>query len=139
MSDNRVDQISVPLALRSHDRRLGILENAVGRWVYVLPVAPATDPPNFQAADPLSPSFQNSWTNIPTLQPVSFRIHPATKVQIRGNIDGGSIPSIVFTLPAGYRPQQGPASVTFPSYDGLSIFTGRIDTNGDVNILGTIT
>lgn len=126
-------------ALRQHNRRISALEGNIGRWVYVLPVAPATPPPDYNPDDPLSPNFQNSWANSADEQPLSFRIHPATKIQIRsGGLGGGTIPSVVFTLPENYRPTQGPVPTTFPSNDGTSTFTGRVDTNGDVWILAEI-
>lgn len=137
MSDNRSDQVTVPLALRNHANRIGILEAQVGRWVYVLPMAPATPPPNFQVLDPLSPTFQNGITNIAGGQPFSFRIHPATKVQIRGDIDlqGNSLPVVICTLPPGYRPMQGPTVIQWGSQDGSLAWQGRVDPSGDVWIL----
>lgn len=134
MSAGRVDETTVPGALRSLDARASALEQQVGRWVYVLPIAPATAPPGWSSGDPVTVSFQNSWANVVGQQPASFRIHPATRVQMRGVISGGAVPSVVFTLPAGYRPTQGPAPVTFPGPAG-SIWIGRVDTNGDVWVL----
>lgn len=130
-----VVQANLPDVLRDHNQRLRALEGQVGRWIYVLPIAPGTPPQDFNADDPLSPDFENGWGNVTAQQPVSFRIHPATRVQIRGAINGGSIPSIVFTLPENYRPTQGPAPVLFPSTDGSTAYTGRIDTDGSVWIL----
>jgi hypothetical protein len=137
VADNRVDQVTVENALAKHERRIGILEADVGRWVYVLPMAPSTPPASFNAADPLSPPFQNSWGNIAGQQPVSFRLWPASKVQIRGAIAGGTLPSVVFTLPAGYRPPQ-PQMILFPSIDGSTAYTGRVDVSGEVWVLAVI-
>lgn len=134
MTAGRVDQAGLGDALRNHDSRLRDLEQQVGRWVYVLPIPPATPPDNWMAGDPLAPSVQNGWSNVAGEQPLSFRLHPATKVQIRGAIFGGTIPSVVFTLPVNYRPTQGPAPIIFPGA-GTSSFTGRVDTNGDVWVL----
>lgn len=130
------NQASYPDAIRGHEDRLRDLEGVVGRWIYVRPIEPATIPPAFNPLDPLSPIFENSWENGPDGQPLSFRIHPATKVQIRsGALVGGTIPSIVFTLPVNYRPLQGPAAAVLSSSDGTTIFTGRIDQDGSVWLL----
>jgi hypothetical protein len=113
------------------------LEGFIGRWVYVTPIAPATAPPNYPANDPLSPPFVNSWVNVAGEQPVSFRLHPATRVEIRGAVTGGTIPSTVFTLPDGYRPPKV-LPIIFPSADSMSVYTGQINPNGDVQILGSV-
>jgi len=135
MTAGRVDQPNLGGALRNHETRIGALEAQVGRWIYVLPIPPATPPLGWASGDTLAPSFQNSWGNVAGQQPVSFRVHPATRVAIRGSITGGSIPSVVFTLPVGFRPP-APAAVLFPSSGGTHIYTGRVDPNGDVWILG---
>lgn len=130
-------QANVPDVLRDHRDRLRAVEApSPGRWTYVTPISPATTPPDLVPTD-TGPPFRSSWTNVAGSEAVSFRIHPATRVAMRGTIQGGSIPSIVFTLPAGYRPALV-HPILFPSSDGLSVFTGRIDPNGDVWILGQI-
>lgn len=135
------EQPDLHRALRQHRDRLRAVEApSPGRWVYALPVAPATTPPDFVPGDPLSPTFQSGCTNIIGSQPVSFRIHPATRVALRGAVDvhGHAFPVKVITLPAGFRPLLS-HPLTFPSTDGASVFTGRVDPNGDVWILGQIT
>lgn len=138
-----VEQPSVPLVLRQHRDRVSATEApSPGKWVYVVngggTVAPATTPPDFIPGDPLSPLFLNSWGNVAGSQAVSFRIHPATVVVMRGTIVGGAIPSVVFTLPAAFRPAII-EPVLFPNQDGSSVFTGRVDPSGDVWILAQIT
>lgn len=129
---------SVPGVLRSHRRRIGSNEApSPGQWVYVLPISPATPPIDLVPSDHLAPTFKNSWTNVAGQQAVSFRIHPATRVVIRGTIDGGSIPSIVFTLPTGFRPGLT-VPLLFPSSNGGNLYSGRVDPNGDVWILATL-
>ena len=128
---------STQATLADTTRRTKALESTVGRWIFVEPIAPATAPPYYVTGDPQSPSFVNSWTNVAGLQPVRFRIQSATKTEIQGAIQGGSIPSVVFTLPAGYRPPN-PVSILFPSVSGGSAFTGQIDTNGDVTVTGIV-
>lgn len=138
-----VKQANLPDVLRDHNSRISVGEAQVGRWVYVIPIAPATEPPNYAANDPMASTpdgwgvFKNGWKNVASAQPVSFRIHPATKVQFRGAIFGGTIPSIVFTLPPDYRPTQAPAAIAFPGA-GDSTFVGRVDMNGDVWVLAEV-
>lgn len=52
------------------------------------------------------PAFQNSWANVSTTTKMAFRIREAGVVDIYGHVSGGtSAPAtVVFTLPAGYRP-----------------------------------
>lgn len=124
--------------LREHRNRLRGTESPFpGKWVYVLPIAPATPPPDLVPDDPLAPIFQNGWGNNAGDQAVSFRIHPATHLEIRGGIQGGALGTVVFTLPAGFRPMLS-VPVLFPANDGLSVFTGRVDPNGDVTIIAEI-
>lgn len=131
-----VQQPDLSRTLRKYGQRLGNLEGQVGRWVYVTPVSPSSPPPDYNPDDPLSPPFQNGWGNAANETPLSFRLHPATVVQIRsGALVGGTIPSVVFTFPAPYRPTQGPTIITFANSEGDKIYTGRIDTNGDFTIL----
>jgi hypothetical protein len=132
---NRVDQVNAPDALRGLGNRVGILEADVGRWSYVIPIAPATDPADYFSGDPLLVPFQNGWANVAGMQPLRFRIHPATKVEIQGAVTGGTPPSILFTLPLPlfFPPKAVP--ILFPSTDQLAVWSGRIDTNGDVWIV----
>lgn len=138
-----VKQRNLPDILASQKERISLLEAQVGRWSYVTPIAPAAEPPDYAPNDPNADAgsgwgvFVNGWGNVAAQQPVSFRIHPATKVQIRGGVTGGSLPSVVFKLPPPYRPTEGSVPVLFSSLDGTVLFTGRIDLNGDVNILAS--
>lgn len=135
MTSPIVNRPSIPDTLRDHRTRVRQTEAPQpGQWVYVLPIAPASSPPDLVPSDHLAPPFKNSWGNVLGQQAVSFRIHPATRVVMRGAVQGGSIPSIVFTLPVGFRPSLS-YPVLFPSTDGNNIFTGRVDPNGDVWIL----
>lgn len=137
MAQGRVDQPVVPDVLRNHDTRLQGLERTVGRWIYVTPIAPASAPVTGVGTDPLSPPFLNGVTNVAGKQALSFRLWPATKVQIRGALDlhGASFPVVVFTLPAAYRPPN-PVPIQFPSVSSGATYTGVIATNGDVSITG---
>jgi hypothetical protein len=133
-------QPNLPGALRQHRQRLRALEQpSPGQWVYVLPISPATPPPDLVPSDPLAPTFKNGCTNVVGSQAVSFRIHPSTRVAMRGAVDlhSHALPVVVFTLPAGFRPALA-HPVVFPSTDGASIYTGRVDPNGDVSILAQL-
>lgn len=137
----------VDLVVENHERRLTDLELGMGRWIYVTPVAPATEPPDYSAVVP-TVAFQNGWGNVAGQDPVSFRMWPATKVQIRGAVTGGTAPSIVFTLPVfdpvaspwatNYRPPNN-VPILFPSTDGLSAWSGLIDTDGNVWVTAQLT
>lgn len=113
----------------------------MGRWIYVTnadgTLTPADTPPDFYPNDPLSVIFQNGWTNIADSQAVSYRLFPSTKLEIRGSFDGGTVPSVIFTLPdspSNLRPAL-PVATQFSSLDGATSYTGRIDPNGDVWVL----
>lgn len=129
---------SLPRVLREHRQRIGQSEApSPGQWVYVLPIAPASPPVDLVPGDPLAPSFKNGWGNVAGQQPVSFRVHPATKVCMRGVMTGGAFPSIAFTLPAGFRPSL-PVAMMFPSSGGAHVYTARVDPNGDVTMLAQV-
>lgn len=136
-----VQQVSTPLILKGHRGRIRGTEGpSPGQWVYVLPISPASSPPDLVPGDPLAPSFQNGCTNVAGSQAVSFRIHPATRVALRGAVDlhGATLPVVVFTLPDGFRPAFV-TPIVFPSTDGVSIFSGRIDPSGDVVLIQQFT
>lgn len=147
--------ISTPPSLRStlrqHRTRIRADEGPnPGRWIYVvnavgLGVTPATTPDDFVLlydvdTTLLNPFFKNGCTNVTGSQAVSFRIHPETRVVIRGAVDVHShaLPVVVFTLPVGFRPAIAHPLV-FPSTDGASLYTGRVDASGDVSLLAQIT
>lgn len=134
MPSNRVDQISFPLAIQNHAQRLKVLELYVGIWHYVLPVAPAMGP-SWAADDPLAVAWQNSCGNVAGQQPMRYRIHPATKIEIQGAVYGfdmGDLPVIMFTLPNAQFFPPNPVPCSFTSPDQLAIWTGLIDTSGNV-------
>jgi hypothetical protein len=60
------------------------------------------------ATDEIAPPFQNSWDGVAGKAPVSFFVDSNGIVYFRGilTIPGGvTYPSVVFTLPVGYRPE----------------------------------
>lgn len=128
---------SLPNTLRTQRRRVDAVESPFpGQWVYVLPIAPATQPLDAVPGDPLAPTFQSGCSNVAGNQAVSFRIHPATRLALRGSVDlhGASLPVLVFTLPARFRPLTV-HPVVFPSTDGVHLYSGRVDPNGDIWLL----
>jgi len=51
------------------------------------------------------PAFQNSWANLALPSPpLRFRKDPTGRVYITGVVTGGANGTVIFTLPAGYRP-----------------------------------
>lgn len=89
------------------------------------------------------PAFANGWTNFGGSNPgVAFYKDPAGIVRVRGLIKSGGIPSMVFQLPAGYRPVDGMRRFTGASagaYGGLSVGTDGVvsvdkGSNSDVDL-----
>lgn len=83
------------------------------------------------------PAFINSWVNYDNNAPtpgtgaqrsLTFRKDPFGKVSIFGCIKGGASGSVIFTLPAGYRPR---TSVIIAAYAGAFGYIG-VDANGAV-------
>ncbi len=124
-------------------RRVKALEGnaVVWPWLYLTPVAPASTPPDYDPAEPLYPPFENSWANLAAHQACSFRLQfrnqSLESVKMRGALTGGSLPSVVFTLPAGYRPALS-QQILVPGTDGTTIYTGRVDPDGSVWLLAAI-
>lgn len=73
-----------------------------------------------------APTFTNSWVNWTggSAPPAGFRLI-GTRVVLRGTIASGTINTVAFTLPAGYRPT---ASVDF-----------AVISNGAIGWLGILT
>ncbi len=52
------------------------------------------------------PAFENGWVNYSAnTEQAHYYIDPFRRVFIGGVVKAGTIPSTIFTLPAGYRPQ----------------------------------
>lgn len=82
-----------------------------------------------------APAFKNSWANQGgAYETCAFRMLPGGTVELKGVVSGGSPPSQVFLLPAGYIPakaQQGPtlSNGAFGGYvvheqGGVDVYTG---------------
>lgn len=84
------------------------------------------------------PGFLNSWTNFDTTayQAVRFWKDPMGLVHIEGVVKGGTpgSTSVVFTLPAGYRPGNGIIAASFSAAGTAA----RIDIGPNGNVIVNI-
>ena len=78
-----------------------------------------------------APSFQNSWTNYDTTNysTCAFRKDGENFVYLKGTLTGGTENSIIFRLPAGYRPVR---LLEFNPYGGTYNSSIGIDSAGYV-------
>lgn len=102
-------------------RRPGLVYPVAGVWHYV-------------GSGGGEPAFQNSWANGSSgSTKLAFRIREAGVVDIHGNITGGVSGTVVFTLPAKYRPSTATtATATTNTYDSCQV---NISTAGEVTVL----
>lgn len=85
-----------------------------------------------QSEDFTTPSLGNSWVNFGgSYATAAYYKDGLGRVYLRGTIKDGSIPGVVFTLPAGYRPA---AQLRFGVMSHGAF--GRVDVyaNGDVEV-----
>ena len=72
--------------------------------------------------DWIAATLVNSWVNYAaTTNPAGYFKDPFGIVHLRGVVKDGTIPAIVFTLPAGFRPQ-------YNEYFQAMSYTGAADT-----------
>lgn len=103
-------------------------EELVGRMSQL--VEPAEEFHMVGAQD--EPVFQNSWINYNTATHPSAGFYKHNgRVYLVGLISTGSIPSVAFTLPEGYRPN---FSQDFAVASGGAFGYFYVDSNGDINI-----
>ena len=58
-----------------------------------------------EVGDTGEPAFQNSWANVgDPYETLGYRISADGWVYLKGRVDGGSAGTVIFTLPATYRP-----------------------------------
>lgn len=100
-------------------------------YVYVDPIAPAS---GGEIDIDFSPEFENGWGNIAGEQPMGFYLDEVGDVIIEGGFEGGSPPSVMFTLPLGFRPRFS-KRFNYPKDDSGTTGAGRVDPNGEVWIL----
>lgn len=77
------------------------------------------------------PAFQNSWVNFGTpYETAAFYKDSNGIVHLKGLIKSGTVNTIAFTLPVGYRPLK---ALLFPNGSNGSIGISVIDSTGGVN------
>lgn len=128
-----VEQASLRGTLLDHGGRLSDIERGGSPLIYVGTVGlDGVD----DLLTPDSPPFQNGWTNsLGRGGPVRFtRLNGL--VHIWGGFTGGADSTVVFTLPAGYRPEfLQPMNI--PTEDLLHVATCAVDSDGTVTF-GTV-
>jgi hypothetical protein len=86
------------------------------------------------------PAFQNSWVNYSSANQARFRKFPDGRVRLAGYIKSGGNSTVVFTLPAGYRPPATAGDQALISYASGGVCQVAIASSGTVtigNISGT--
>ena len=108
----------------------------------------AKDPWHFvgNTADPLAPTFQNTWVNWDANRPVKFRKGLDGHVELWGYVAGGGSSALnqaMFTLPVGYRPDGGGVGTNALRYSVVAtegFGSLGVRENGEVILLaGTLT
>lgn len=78
------------------------------------------------------PIFKNNWVNYNTsTHPKASFYKSNGRVYLKGLISTGTVPSVAFTLPEGYRPEY-PENFGTAANGAFGYF--YVDSNGDVNI-----
>lgn len=93
-----------------------------------------------------TPTLLNSWTNL-TNRTLRYRMQPNQTVALDGRVTipaGVTNPSVVFNLPAAYRPASRLENVTVIEVPTASPFNAvahycEISTTGDVSVFGAMT
>lgn len=78
-----------------------------------------------------APALLNSWANQANYNPAGYRKDENNVVHLRGNLITGTVGSVAFNLPAGYRPA---AFGTYASAGTSGLAACEIRPNGDVFI-----
>ena len=85
--------------------------------------------------------FKNNWGNSANASldfaPLRFYISEDGEVRLHGHITGGSVGSIVCTLPIEARPEFDETFIC-PLSDGTGHATIRIQTNGDITVVNVV-
>jgi hypothetical protein len=87
-------------------------------------------------SDEIAPPFENGWgwQGGTTVHP-EFYLAPDGEVRMHGALDtGGTVPSVVFTLPEGFRPEKSERFVGAMSV-GADTATIQVDPDGSVTIV----
>jgi hypothetical protein len=84
------------------------------------------------------PAFQNGWTNYDitgTWQPARFRKFPGGLVSVQGLVKSGTLDTAIFTLPAGYRPNQ---ALMMTGTNNAQIARLDVSAAGIINTIGAL-
>lgn len=76
-----------------------------------------------------APALLNGWVNYGGVEPTAAYRKIGNIVRCRGLIKSGVVPSVAFTLPAGYRPI---TTIRVPVFSNNAFGSLQIDTNGNV-------
>jgi hypothetical protein len=80
--------------------------------------------------DFIAPTLSGTWVNFDgSHQEAGYYRSRNGEVHLRGLVKSGSVPSTIFTLPAGYRPSR---EIYFPVLSNGAIGRITIETDGDV-------
>jgi len=95
--------------------------------------APALIGPWHSIGAPGEPAFQGTWVNFDTDRPARFCKDASGFVHLEGLIKSGTINTVAFTLPIGYRPGHvgGSAHFVVDSNGAFGVVT--VNVSGDVN------
>lgn len=121
------------------ERELRALRTATPRWVYVTPIFPADEPDDYFASETY-PAFEDPWENIAGREATAFRL-------VRGDLalrfactGGEGIPgSLIYTLPAAYRPTAARRLFGQVGTDGEGLGAIDVNTDGTVVFVSQIT
>lgn len=112
-------------------------------WLYVIPIAPAATPDDYVAGYAAYPSFVGAWANIGTdgngfpTAPTAFRVFEG-KLQLRFACTGdeAGAPSLIYTIPDGYRIDHVEPIDVVVGADKLQRGTVEVRPSGEVWFLG---
>jgi len=79
------------------------------------------------------PAYQNSWSFESILENGAGFGKTGNDVFLKGNVEGGSIGTVVFTLPVGYRPGDHRKKYVTESSGGYAVV--EISTTGEVSVV----
>jgi hypothetical protein len=77
----------------------------------------------------IAPALLNSWAQQANYAPIGYRKDPNNIVHLRGNLTGGAANTVIFTLPAGYRPA---SFLTFSALGAGGAVWIEVRPNGEV-------
>ena len=144
MSGKPPRRISTASITQNQEERLRDVENPRNPpWMYLTPVAPAAIPDDYVNSYVAYAPFEDPWVNIGTdangraVAPSAFRIFEG-KIQLRLACTGGEMdaPSLIATLPVGFRPAQVQPFDVVMGDDKLQRGSIELRSNGELWFLG---